>query len=157
MLLFVGIAFINGMVNIINKMVNLQAKLKLGTASGTLINYLEATILSILIVIIMGNSQLINFSYLKTIPPIYFFGGLFGLFSMVFILIGMEKSQISYSTIIVLIGQLGAGLFIDFVMTQKIVPAKIFGILLVIAGVAIDKHLSRGTEKNIDASSDGST
>ncbi len=151
MLIFIGIAVINGIINILNKMINLQAKLKLGTANGTLINYLEGTAISLMIVFLMGASKLTDLSYLRTIPALYFFGGLFGLLSMVFILKGMAKNQISYSTIIVLIGQLGAGLLIDSIVTQKIAPIKIIGIALVIIGVVIDKYLSRKSTKKTPA------
>lgn len=142
MLIFIGIAIFNGIINIINKMINLQAKLKLGTANGTLINYLEGSVISLLITLFYGGSRLTDLSYLKTIPPLYLSGGLFGLISMVLILIGMTKNQIAYSTVIVLIGQLGAGLIIDTIVTQKIVPVKLLGILLVVIGVVIDKYLS---------------
>jgi bacterial/archaeal transporter family-2 protein len=149
--IFIGIAVLNGIINILNKMINLQAKLKLGTANGTLINYLEGTVISLLIIFLMGASKMTDFSYLRTIPTLYFFGGLFGLLSMVLILIGMAKNQISYSTIIVLIGQLGAGLLIDSIVTRKIVPIKIIGIVLVIMGVVIDKYLSRKSMKKAPA------
>ncbi len=141
MLIFIGIAFINGIINIINKMINLQAKLKLGMANGTLINYLEGTFISLLVIIIMGKSRLTNPEYLKSIPFLCFLGGFFGLLSMILILLGMSKNQISYSTIIVLVGQLGAGLLIDSIVTLKVAPLKIAGILLVILGVVLDKYL----------------
>jgi Uncharacterized protein conserved in bacteria len=141
-LVFIVIAVFNGMINIINKMINLQAKRTLGTANGTLINYLEGTVISMPVLFFYGGSRLMDLSYLNTVPPLSLSGGLFGLFSMVLILIGINKSQIAYSTVIVLVGQLGAGLMIDSIVTQKIVPFKILGILLVIIGVVIDKALS---------------
>jgi len=151
MLIFVGIAIINGMITIINKMVNLQAKQKLGMANGTLINYLEGTAISLILMILMGGSKMIDLSYLITIPPIYFFGGLFGFFSMILVLIGMAKNQISYSTVVVLIGQLGAGLMIDSIVTQKIVPVKVLGIALVVIGVFVDHYLSHKPMKAVSA------
>lgn len=146
-MIFVGIAIVNGMITIINKMVNLQAKQTLGMANGTLINYFEGTIISLVLLILMGGSKLTNLSYLKAIPPIYFLGGLFGLLSMIFVLIGMAKNQISYSTVVVLIGQLGAGLLIDSIVTQKIVPVKVLGIALVIIGVFVNHYLSHKPTK----------
>ena len=43
----VTVAFLNGALNIINKMVNVRAKQVLGMANGTLINYLEGTVLAL--------------------------------------------------------------------------------------------------------------
>lgn len=145
MVLFLILAVANGAVNIINKMVNLRAKQSLGTANGTLINYLEGTLLSLAVVLLAGNFRLTDLSYLKTVPPVYFLGGLFGLISMVLILIGMSKNQISFSTVVVLVGQLGAGLLIDTIAAGRVAPLKIAGMVLVILGVAADKYLFRKT------------
>lgn len=142
MLFFVIIALLNGMTGILNKMVNLQAKLALGTANGVLINYLEATVISFLMALLMGQSHLVNLPYLSSIPPICLLGGLFGLVSMVLILNGMAKVQITYSTVVVLIGQLSAGFLIDSILAGKIIPLKIVGIALVVVGVVLDKVVS---------------
>ena len=71
MLFFVVLAFVNGVVNIINKMINLQAKKALGTANGTLINYIEGTVISLAIVLATGTSH-DNFAFLAEVPPLYF-------------------------------------------------------------------------------------
>lgn len=142
MLFFTLIAFMNGIVSVINKMINLRAKQFLGTANGTLINYLEASVISLLIIFITGSNKLTNLALLHSVPPVYFLGGFFGLISMILILNGMAKTQIAYSTVLILIGQLGTGLLIDFVVAGKVEPMKIIGILLVIAGVVLDINRS---------------
>lgn len=63
MLLFILIAVLNGMVNVINKIVNLQATKALGTVNGTLINYMEGTVISLAIVLFIGKSRLEDLSY----------------------------------------------------------------------------------------------
>ncbi|WP_312693399.1 DMT family transporter [Caproiciproducens sp.] len=142
MLFFAILATVNGIINIINKMINLQAKLRLGMANGTLINYMEASVISVLLIAFTGSTKLADLSYLTEIPFLYFGGGIFGLFSMIFILRGMAATKIIYSTVIVLIGQLGTGFLIDTMIARQISPLKILGILLVITGVLLDKSLS---------------
>ncbi len=142
MLFFAVLATVNGIINIVNKMINLQAKLRLGMANGTLINYLEASVISLLLIAFTGSTKLVDLSYIEGIPLIYFWGGVFGLFSMILILRGMAETEIIYSTVIVLIGQLGTGFLIDTVIARQINPLKILGILLVITGVFMDKYLS---------------
>ena len=46
MALLVTVALLNGALNIVNKMVNVVAKQSLGMANGTLINYLEGTLIA---------------------------------------------------------------------------------------------------------------
>ena len=142
MLFFAVLATVNGVINIINKMINLQAKLRLGMANGTLINYLEASVISLLLIAFTGSTKLADLSYLTGIPFLYFLGGVFGLFSMILILRGMAATKIIYSTVIVLIGQLGTGFLIDTAIARQMNPFKILGILLVVIGVLLDKYLS---------------
>ncbi|AFM41671.1 hypothetical protein Desaci_2743 [Desulfosporosinus acidiphilus SJ4] len=141
MLIFAILALTIGAVNVINLMVNLQAKIALGTANGTLINYLEASVISFLLVLFTGEIKLTNLLYLKSIPTVYFLGGIFGLISMVLVLHGLAISRISYATVVVLIGQLGAGFLIDTFISGKIIPLKIIGISMVVIGVFLDKFL----------------
>lgn len=147
MLLFIGLAFLNGIINIINKMINLQAKLRLGTANGTLINYLEGTALSLILAAFLQGPDPADFSVFQRIPPVYLLGGVFGLISMVLVLKGMAKTRIVYSTVLILIGQLGAGFLIDSMAAGKLDPFKILGIAFVVLGVLLDRYLSNRSEK----------
>lgn len=149
MLFFVLLAAVNGFVNIINKMVNLQAKKSLGTINGTLINYIEGTVISLVIVILLGNSRLTDLSHWAAVPPIHLLGGVFGLAAMVLTVIVMERVRISYSTIILLAGQLGTGFLLDAIAAGKIVPLKLLGLIIVIAGILLDQMATgRSAEKH---------
>ena len=138
MLFFVLLAAVNGFVTIINKMINLEAKKSLGTINGTLINYLEATAISLVIVLLLGDSRLADLSHWSTVPLVNLLGGVFGLVAMVLTVIAMERVRISYSTIILLAGQLGTGFILDAI-AGKVVPLKLLGLLIVIAGIFLDQ------------------
>ncbi len=75
----VTVAFLNGALNIINKMVNVRAKQVLGMANGTLINYLEGTVLALALALLAGDRHLAQPGYLGSIPFLYYLGGVFGL------------------------------------------------------------------------------
>lgn len=66
-------------------------------------------------------------------------GGVFGLAAMVLILNGMARVRVSYSTVIVLAGQLGAGFVFDSIAAGKIVPLKMVGLLIITAGIILDQ------------------
>lgn len=140
MLFYIGLAILSGILNTINKLVNFEAKRRLGTANGTLINYLEGTLISLAIVLFSGN--LTDLPHLSGISPVYFTGGIFGLISMLLILRGMVNTQMIYATALVLIGQLGAGFAIDSMTAGKADSLKILGIVLVIAGVLVDQVIT---------------
>ena len=98
------VAFLNGGLNIINKMVNVRAKQVLGMANGTLINYLEGTALAFALSLLLGERHLVQPVYLGQIPLVYYLGGLFGLIAMILTIKGMEKVPVAVSAIVVLAG-----------------------------------------------------
>lgn len=139
-MLFVLLAIFNGMLSVINKMVNVQAKRHLGMLNGTLINYLEGTLLSLLLVILLGKSNELNPTRLSAIPPIYFIGGVAGLLSMIFAIRGMDKTKVILSTVLILIGQLGMGFVIDSFGKKELTFLKFMGIILIIIGIALNQY-----------------
>ena len=58
--LLITVALLNGAVNIINKMVNVVAKQSLGMANGTLINYLEGTLIALVLAFWVGDRHLVE-------------------------------------------------------------------------------------------------
>ncbi|WP_411677230.1 DMT family transporter [Caproicibacter sp.] len=144
MILYPVLALLNGIAATINKMVNLQAKKSLGTVNGTLINYLEGTVFSLILIFATGDLGPDPVSLLKAVPPLYLTGGFFGLFSMLLILNGMMNAKISFSTVVVLIGQLGTGFLIDSAVSGKIAPLKLAGLLLITFGIVTDSKIASG-------------
>ena len=100
----VTVAFLNGALNIINKMVNVRAKQVLGMANGTLINYLEGTVLALALALLAGDRHLAQPGYLGSIPFLYYLGGVFGLVAMVLTIRGMEKVPVAVSAVVILGG-----------------------------------------------------
>lgn len=107
------IAFLNGGLNIVNKLVNVRAKEALGMVNGTLVNYLEGTLLALAFSILLGERHLVEHSYLAQIPWFYYLGGFFGLAAMILTIRGMEKASVAVSAIVILAGQLLAGFLMD--------------------------------------------
>lgn len=128
------VAFLNGALNIINKMVNLRAKQALGMANGTLINYLEASALAFALSLLLGERHLLQPVYLGSIPPAYYLGGVLGLAAMVLSIRGMEKVAVAVSAMVVLAGQLLASFVMDF-LAGRVGLRELLGLCLVYAGV----------------------
>ena len=113
MALVVTVALLNGMLNIFNKRVNVRAKQALGMANGNLVNYLEGTVIALVLAIALGETHLLDFSYLSGIPFPYYLGGVFGLLAMVLTIRGMEGVSVAVSAVVILSGQLLAGFVMD--------------------------------------------
>ena len=128
------VAFLNGGLNIVNKMVNVRAKQVLGMANGTLVNYLEGTLLALLLSMLLGERHLVEFAYLAQIPWYYYLGGFFGLAAMILTIRGMEKVPVAVSAIVILAGQLLAGFVMD-AAAGRVGLRELVGLCMVGVGV----------------------
>ena len=134
MAFLVVVALLNGAVNIINKMVNVRAKQVLGMANGTLINYIEGTLIALVLSLMLGEQHLLQLDYLSGIPFLYYLGGLFGLAAMILTIKGMERVPVAVSAVVVLAGQLLAGFVMD-ALSGRVGLKELAGLCLVGAGV----------------------
>ena len=61
-------ALINGFFNSINRMTNVRAGKLFGTANGALINYVEATVLSLLLMLVLKNGNELAWGHIVCVP-----------------------------------------------------------------------------------------
>lgn len=136
MMLYFITAFLNGFCNSINKMMNVKAGQVFGTAKGALINYIEATILSLALVFLTGNGSEMRFAHLASVPLWVYLGGVCGLIAMVLIIVGTLKTSVLLSSILALVGNLGAALLLDWVFYGMFSWLKVLGIFMILCGTA---------------------
>ena len=72
-------ALLNGFFNSINRMTNVRAGKLFGTANGALINYVEATVLSLLLVFVLKNGKELTWGYITAVPWWVYLGSICGL------------------------------------------------------------------------------
>ena len=137
--------------NVFNKMVNVKASEYLGNTNGTLINYFEASIISLVILLALGEAHELTPSFVKNVPSYLYLGSVTGLIALIFLVIGTKKSTVMVSTIVVLIGQLVTSIVLDCIFfNENFSPLKLLGILFVIAGMAFREKIIKKSE-NADA------
>ncbi|MBR4015739.1 MAG: DMT family transporter [Anaerotignum sp.] len=135
-MIFYLTAIANGFLNTINKMVNVKAGESLGTANGALINYIEASVIAFCLIFATGNGVELHFSHIKEAPILFYLGSVCGLIAMIFLIIGTSYSGAMLSTVLILIGQLGTAISLDYVFFGCLGIGRIVGILLIVAGIA---------------------
>ena len=131
---FVSIA--NGLLNTVNKMVNVRAGQCLGKARGSLVNYAEASIISLCLIFVLGNGGELSWEHISQVPLVFYLGSFCGLAAMVLIMLGTTQTGAMLSTILMLAGQLGTATVLDYVFFGTCSWQKILGLFLVIAGIA---------------------
>ena len=134
-MIFYIVAIANGFLNTINKMVNVKAGQCLGTPRGALINYIEATVISFCLVYIVGKGSEFRFEYIKGVPLLFYLGSICGLIAMIFLIIGTKNTGAMTSTVLMLFGQLGTAIALDYVFFGSFRPVQILGIFLILVGI----------------------
>lgn len=141
MIFAVVLAFLYGCATVISKMINYRATQELGTWNGSLVNYVVASILALIMLLFTNGFQVDWQAYVES--PVYLYaGGAFGVIAFVLSLICLSKMKVFQSTILLLIGNLIAGILFDAVVFQNITFVKLAGILLVAAGIFWDKKIT---------------
>lgn len=124
-----------GAIGPVNNMLNVKAGQCLGTARGALINYAEATILSTLLIFLMGLGQELAWSHIASVPPIYYCGSVFGLLAMGLIITATPKTGVVLCSICLMIGSMTTSAILDYVFYDLFSWRKVVGILLIMAGI----------------------
>lgn len=141
MALALSLAFINGIASVISKMVCFRCTKVLGTSNGSLVNYVVASILSFILLLFYSHFN-VNISMFAEAPWWMYLGGAFGIVAFILSMTTLSKLKVFESTILLLSGQLVAGIAFDTFVFHNISLMKLLGILLVTIGIIADKKVS---------------
>ncbi|MCI8418246.1 MAG: hypothetical protein HFI33_12265 [Lachnospiraceae bacterium] len=140
MIAVIFIAFLYGCATVISKMINYRATQELGTWNGSLVNYVVASILALAMLLATTGLQVDLQAYVAA--PLYLYaGGTFGVLAFVISLVCLAKMKVFQSTLLLLVGQLAAGIVFDILVFQNFTLVKLAGILLVTAGIFWDNKI----------------
>lgn len=141
------LAFVNGCATVISKMINYRCTKVLGTYNGSLVNYVVATVLSF--VLLLCSSRLnIDFYAFSKAPWWMYLGGAFGIIAFLISMVTLSRLKVMESTILLLIGQLTAGILFDAFLFKNFNLPKLAGILLVTGGIIWDNKISSSVQES---------
>ena len=128
-------ALINGFFNSINRMTNVRAGKLFGTANGALINYVEATVLSLLLMLVLKNGNELAWGHIVGVPWWVYLGSICGLLAQLLQIVGTLRSNTLVSSILMLAGNLGMSLTLDYVFYGTFSLLRAAGIFLLLVGM----------------------
>lgn len=134
--MFYLLSLFHGLLGSINSMLNVKAGACLGPAKGALINYAEASIISLILIFVSEKKNFITVSHILSVPPFLYLGSICGLAAMVLIIIGTPKNGAFLSSVLLIIGSMSTAMILDYIFFDSFSWQKVFGIILVITGVA---------------------
>lgn len=132
------LGFLLGGVNVLSKTVNFRATGYLGTANGTLINYIVASPLSAVLMVLAGEMKG-GWTGFGSAPLWLYLGGVCGVVALVLNVTSLRGLTLFQSAALLLMGQLTGAAVMDAVMYQNMSLIKLAGILVVTTGVVWDK------------------
>lgn len=135
------LAFVNGCATVISKMINYRCTKVLGTNNGSLVNYVVASVLSLILLLVSTKFHVDLYSFSRA-PWWMYLGGAFGIIAFIVSMITLSHLKVMESTILLLVGQLTAGILFDTFMFHNISAGKILGIVMVGAGIIWDNKVS---------------
>ena len=128
-------ALINGFFNSINRMTNVRAGKLFGTANGALINYVEATVLSLLLMLVLKKGNELAWGHIVCVPWWVYLGSICGLLAQLLQIVGTLCSNTLVSSILMLAGNLGMSLTLDYVFYGTFSLLRAAGIFLLLVGM----------------------
>lgn len=141
------LGFLSGGISVISKMLNYQAGNHLGTWNGSLINYLLAAPLSLVILLLLDGGQL-PVSGFSAAPWWAYLGGVCGVVAMVINVYTLRKISLFQSTTLLLVSQLVTSMLVDLVFFDKMSLLKALGVAMLAVGVIWDRQVQMQTAKN---------
>jgi uncharacterized membrane protein YdcZ (DUF606 family) len=133
--MYIFLALITGACVIFSMIINSRLSDHMGIFQGTFVNYLTASTLSLIIILFNKDIFSITLKALSQTPNWAFWGGIIGIAVVAISNVIIPKIPAIYSTLIIFIGQLIAGLVIDFALGTTISTGKLIGGTFVIIGL----------------------
>lgn len=142
-MLYLILAVLCGCITIVSMIINSHLAKKIGVFQGTLINYIVGLFSTILLLIIVKNSVNLSFSTFTKVPLWALLGGLLGVMVVSTSNIVIPKIPTIYTTLLIFIGQLFTGIFIDYFRVGFVSNGKIIGGLLILLGLIYNSNVDK--------------
>ena len=152
-MIYILTSLANGFFNSINRMTNVRAGKIFGTGNGALINYVQATVLSLLLIFVMRDGNELSWGHIVSVPWWVYLGSVCGLLAQLLQIIGTLRSNALISSVLMLAGNLGMSLTLDYVFYGTFSLLRAIGILLILLGmtwVEKEKKLGADAVENAD-------
>ena len=149
-MIYILTSLANGFFNSINRMTNVRAGKIFGTGNGALINYVQATLLSLLLIFVMRDGNELSWGHIVSVPWWVYLGSICGLLAQLLQIIGTLHSNTLVSSVLMLVGNLGMSLTLDYVFYGTFSLLRAAGILLILLGmtwVEKEKHAPAESEE----------
>lgn len=135
--MYVFLSFLTGITIVINMMLNGKLAQREGMINGVYINYIMATISSVILCGVMLKA-IPDFTVIRQVPMLYFLGGIIGVITTYLFNIIVPKVSAVYVVILRFIGQMLTSAIIDYIFLGIFSKGKLIGGILFLIGLIIN-------------------
>lgn len=139
-MLYIFLSFLTGITIVVNMMLNGKLAQREGMINGVFINYLMATISSIILCGIMLKSMP-SYLSIRSIPLPYLLGGFIGVLTTYMFNLIVNKVPAVYVVILRFIGQMFASAVIDYIYLDVFSTGKMIGGVLFLIGLILNSKV----------------
>lgn len=139
-MIYIFLCFLTGITIVVNMMLNGKLAQREGMINGVFINYLMATISSIILCSIMLKSMP-SYLSIRSIPLPYLLGGFIGVLTTYMFNLIVNKVPAVYVVILRFIGQMFASAVIDYIYLDLFSTGKMIGGVLFLIGLILNSKV----------------
>lgn len=149
MMVGIIVSILAGGTIVVSRIINAKLAERIGTLQSTLFNYIVGLLISILFLFVMKDKFI-----LFTISPQFdqswiYIGGLVGVLTILISNVVSLKLSTFNATLFIFIGQLFAGMFIDYMILKQFSIYQFFGGILVLFGLIYNLSIDK-KENNVE-------
>lgn len=143
------LAIISGVFVILSMITNANLAKRVGVFQSTLVNYITGLAGISILMIVFGDMSLLKMETLSAIPAWAYGGGFVGALIVASSNVVIPKIPAVYATLLFFIGQIIAGLTIDYFQFGLVDRMQFIGGGLVLIGMAYNIYIDKEDEKKI--------
>lgn len=143
-MIYLILAIMGGCLTTMSMVVNASLGRRIGVFQATLINYIIAVVLALVILFVLRIP--LNLNNLNNIPFYAFLGGVIGVIGVTSFNYIIPKIPAIYTTLLTFIGQIFAGIIIDYFRFSYLSKGKIIGGILILLGLLYNSKVDKKEE-----------
>ncbi len=148
--MFLILAIIGGSLTTMSMVVNASLGKRIGVFRATFVNYIGGIVLSALLLVAFKIS--FNMGDFSQIPFYAFLGGALGVIGVSSFNVIIPKIPTIYTTLLTFIGQIFAGIVIDYFLNGYLSKGKLVGGILIVLGMMYNSNIDK---KELEEGFDG--
>lgn len=141
-MIYLILAFFTGVILVVQMYMNSQLSARLDSFNGVFYNYFIAVILFLLYFLLKPDLFTTGMAQLSTADTWMFGGGLIGILVVILCNFSFKKLSATYTTSLIILGQLIAAILIDRYFGIIIGTKEITGILMIVFGIACNSYIT---------------